>query len=805
VIQLALIALAAAAAAAPGGGARREPGAAVQEPLEPPGPEAARARATAGAISAEHLETAAAAEREPGRAALYRDEWGVPHVVAAREADGFFALGYAQAEDQLARFLGFVRWFRGERAATEGPSALGWDGFQRLWRHRQEAEVGWERLSPQVQANYRAFIAGMERFMAEHPDAVPADAIDLEPVDLVLLPRAVSFLAYSGVEGMADCVRGGVEIAEDLRLPGPRTAAGAAAGGVAGEPAAAASNGWAVMPRRTADGATIVLADPHVEIDSPAYWEYRIHAGELHSAGFMMGALPWQAHTRDVAWAMTTGGPDVADCWEIEVDPADPRRYRYDGEWLQMEVERATIEVAGAPPVERTFEYTHHGGVLSPVVARQGDRAWVVSVASMHDGGLLDEEIRRMNLARSTAEVREAMKLLGMFPQTLVVGDRAGSVLLLRAGKTPRRPTGAEEKPKRRSRRRKKQAVQRELDWTRPVPGSTSSSTWQGFHALDDHVQLVDPPSGFVLDHNSAPDTHPGLERAAVEHPRHLFHDEPGRLTWRGLRGREVLARADVLGWDEAVALAFDQEWPATKRWQEALRYARETLPEVARREPLATYLERLLDFDGEASADSHDALAFYLFRMGLWRAFEDAGLGAIDGPAWRTGELTPQLARVVLEHAGRAERAWSARGGAHAMLGDVFRVGRQGGFAIGGVTIDEPALPACGGRLSPFCDVTQRALDAGPADEHGRRRVVSGSQSLRLVQFTDPIRSFTVHPYGQSQDASSPHWDDQSRLHAERRLKPTYFDHADLLEHLESARGLDTAAGRVDAAREPQ
>jgi hypothetical protein len=42
------------------------------------------------------LHSAAAAEVE-----ILRDPWGIPHVFAAAESDGFFGLGYAAAEDRL--------------------------------------------------------------------------------------------------------------------------------------------------------------------------------------------------------------------------------------------------------------------------------------------------------------------------------------------------------------------------------------------------------------------------------------------------------------------------------------------------------------------------------------------------------------------------------------------------------------------------------------------------------------------------------------------------------------------------------
>jgi hypothetical protein len=274
-----------------------------------------------------------------------------------------------------------------------------------------------------------------------------------------------------------------------------------------------------------------------------------------------------------------------------------------------------------------------------------------------------------------------------------------------------------------------------------------------------------------------------------------LFHDQRGRTTWRGHRAATVLSGDADVTWDDAVALALDETWPATRRWQEALAYARTTGAETVAKDPaLDAFLARLLRFDGRAGARSSDALAFQIFRQGLFSAFEEAAIELDDGPTWKEGALDAELARVLIGHASRARAAWKGAGGERATLGDRFRIGRTGGWGIGGVTIDEPTILDCRARLSPYCDVTMRALQADQPDSSGHRRVTRGSQALRLVQFTDPIRSFTLHPWGQSHDPSSPHHDDQSALAAEPRLKPTWFERGELMQHLESVRVLEVS-----------
>src|SRR5205085_6363129 len=121
------------------------------------------------------------------------------------------------------------------------------------------------------------------------------------------------------------------------------------------------------------------------------------------------------------------------------------------------------------------------------------------------------------------------------------------------------------------------------------------------------------------------------------------------------------------------------------------------------------------------------------------------------------------------------------------------YRIGRGGAsWPIGGVSLVPPnrGIPCSGAALR--CVITVRAMTLGKPDSLGLRWVELGSRLLRLVVFTNPIRSFSLHNFGQSSHLGSPHYADQARLSSERRLKPMYFDDRDLVGHITSTTELD-------------
>lgn len=704
-------------------------------------------------------------------ATLIRDEWGVPHIFAANEEAGFYALGYATAQDRLERFVGLSLYARGQLASLLGPKFLDGDIRNRHWRHREMAQAGLTQLSPTLRRNYDAFLAGLKAYAAE-PGVKPelaAAAKQLDVVDLIAMSRALLFAGYQQLAALAECGVDGMTYSNGF-LPYRSTAQ------------ERASNGWVIMPARTAAGALILASDPHVDVESPAYYEFHMQAGALHTAGYAMGPMLWQTHTEHVAWAMTTGNPDYLDCYAVQTEADDPRVYLFDGKRQTIEARTETFAVAGGQAVERVLEYTRHNGVLSPVVARRGEIAYVASAADMDRAGFVHEEIYRMNLARSTDEVKAALATMSMFPQNLIIGDAAGHILYIRAGRVPVRPEG--------------------YDWTKPVPGNSSATAWRGMRTIDDLVQVKDPAAGFLQNNNVAPNAMaPGLDDLAKRYAPDIFFDAPGRQTTRGLRSMQVLTAGGRMTIDDAMALAFDETWVTASEWTSALKFVLTKWPDLkpkASPESLAA-IDRLLAFDGRAHAESQAAADFYGWRIEAGKRLAKLPDRWFVDANWDQAKITRPFAAALMDGLVASVNARVKRyGKGDVRLGDVMRANRGKVEApVGGVTLDSDLAPLCVEQVRAVCDRTMRAFGVAPIGDTGRFRVVRGSQSMRLVQFTNPIQAYSLYAFGQSDDPASPHYADQVKLFGEKRMKRAHFSRAELEGHITAERTLTMPAAR--------
>jgi acyl-homoserine lactone acylase PvdQ len=688
--------------------------------------------AIAGAVLAGLLSTKSESLAGPTteEITIIRDPFGTPNIFAKTEEGAVFGMGYAQAEDRLEELLKQYRRCTGTMAEIFGPEFVQDDYRQRLWQHRVMAEANYGKLPAKIRAICEAYQAGIKQYMDENPQKVPAWAPKLEPWQIIALSR---YIIWGWPEGDAgsDLLRGGI-------TPDPIEERG--------------SNQWVVAASRTAHNAPLALIDPHLGwYGQFRFYEARLYGGDLVMSGMAIPGLPMPSlgHTRYCSVAMTTGGPDAADVYIETVNPDNPRLYKYDGQWKDMTVRKEVIKVkTGDKVTEKTYEiaYSHHG----PVVARRDGKAYAMKLPYF-DQFRLPEQGYAMAMAKNLDDMKKALSLFQLMEQNIMVATVQGDLFYVRNGRVPIRPKG-------------------EYDWRRPVAGDTSKSEWEGFHDLADLVQLHNPWQGYMQNCNVSPEhmtfACPMTPERYKDRPYLYNPDNP--LHQRAAMVRALLHNNGKMTVADAVDVALSTQVYNADLWQARLAAAwTKAGKEKSEMFDLVTRWNRRTD------PDSTGAIAYRYWFDELGTKAAQAARAGQDPPADVTDD---ELVKAVSAGEKKLLKDW---GRLRVAYGDVYRVGRQGGkqtWPVGGGTV--PGLN------------TPRAISF-QLQKDGKTWLGRGGQtSVQLVQLTNPPRSWTLLPLGESDDPASKHFDDSAeKLFSAGKLKPTYFMQREELERVAESR----------------
>ena len=79
---------------------------------------------------------------------------------------------------------------------------------------------------------------------------------------------------------------------------------------------------------------------------------------------------------------------------------------------------------------------------------------------------------------------------------------------------------------------------------------------------------------------------------------------------------------------------------------------------------------------------------------------------------------------------------------------------------------------------------------DEGVEQENGQLYCNDGWGHLLVVMEGEPKQIWSLLPYGQSEHPASPHYNDEAKLHSQRRVKRFWFTPDEILAHTESVWG---------------
>lgn len=676
------------------------------------------------------------AEKTAREVTIYRDIYGVPHVYGKTDTGTVFGFAYAQAEDNFLQIEeNYIRSL-GRASEVYGEATLNSDRLNHALEIPRLAQAEYSRLDAHTRSICDAFAAGLNYYLARHPEIKPRLLEKIEPW------HPLAFIRYN-------YYRNGFVRDPAISFPNIQTAENSPR-----MKENQGSNGWVIGPSKSATGHAMLFINPHL----PFFGSGQVYEGHVHSdegwnfTGYTRFGfpLPYVGHNENGGWVSTDNAADHTDVYaETFDDPLRPLAYRY-GNGYRMATERtAEIRVKTPAGMEtRSFKMrrTHHGPILG---ARDG-KPLAVRMAKFEGDGWL-REWYLMTRAKSLAELKRAMRPLNMLFGNVMYADRQGNTFYLYNGAVPRRDP--------------------RFDWTKPVDGSDPATEWKGYHTIDELPQLTNPRAGWMQNCNTTPflltsEGNPDPKNF----PKYMVRESDNL---RGEMSRRILAQNKKFTFEEWRRAAFDLTVLGAEKHLPTMLAALEKLLDESSTssdkeiQNLRAAFDELSKWSRQSGTDS---VAMTLYS--LWRErIEQNKLNDDRQQAAALGEVLKNLERDF----GSWRVAW----------GEINRLQRLDESKNETFQDDRPSLsvPGFGGGNGAIF-----TFQSIPARGQKRRYGAAGGTYISVVEFAPKVRGFSVHVFGASGDPKSPHYMDQSPLYARGEFKPAWLTLEEIKANLERA-----------------
>jgi penicillin amidase len=557
---------------------------------------------------------------------VYRDSYGVPHIYAKTSHDLFMAQGFVHAQDRFWQMEFWRRAGSGRLSEILGESALENDKFIRTVGWHRTATEEFNTLTAEDRQILEAYADGVNAYISNNQERLGLEffilgltGVKYEPEPWTPLHTITwgKMMAWDlGGNMDAELTRAhiaarlGASAVSTLMPPYPETYPVIVPHLLSGSTLQAVpdvafdthflgngddigSNNWVTSGDRTETGAPILANDPHLGIQIPSIWyEIGLHCDPVgpecpfNLVGSSFAGVPCViiGHNDYIAWGITNLGPDVQDLFIERVNPENPNQYEFKNEWLDMEIIREEIRVAGEDePVVVNVRLTHHGPIINDVIGGT-EEDWSLgwqplsfSWTALKPGTILSSVVL-LNQAQNWDQFREALSYWDVPSQNFVYADVEGNIGYQAPGKIPIRASG---------------------DGSMPVPGWTGEYEWVNYIPFDELPRAFNPPEGYIITANNAV--------VGKDFPYFLSMD------WApGYRVRRIL---ELIEGDPSLSLEDMQLIQADS----SPIYAQDILPYLISLNPsdsrASQALTLLRDWDGRAVRDSAGAVIFEAMR----------------------------------------------------------------------------------------------------------------------------------------------------------------------------------------------
>lgn len=443
---------------------------------------------------------------------VYRDTYGVPHIIANNEDDLYKVTGYISAQDRMWQMDLLRRVTQGRLSEIFGKDMVETDVILRSLRMPEKSDTVLKIISPEMLKALQNYADGVNQYIEENNLSFEFKVLGYKPEKWT--PKEslnlIGYMAWNletgwGTESIMYKMKNVLsedkfkELLPDmslqktyvypkfdkkLKLEDSSLTENLRKIEKIAPSVFKASNNWVVAGKKSTTGQPIFSNDMHLGLMIPGIWS-QIHQqveGKLDVTGVILPGQPFviAGHNADIAWGMTNVMLDGADFYIETLNPDNPKQYKYNGEWKNMKIKKVKIKISGEEnPVEKEIKFTHRGPIIS------GFKNIKDKTVSMHwIGNEQSNELRTiylLNRAKNWNEFRSACSSFKSVSQNIAYADKKGNIGLQCCAGIP----------------------ERKAPGYLFFPGDTSEYDWDKFIPFDSLPYIYNPECGYVFSANN--------------------------------------------------------------------------------------------------------------------------------------------------------------------------------------------------------------------------------------------------------------------------------------------------------------
>ena len=678
-----------------------------------------------------------------------RDIYGVPHIYGASDKDTAFGFGFAQTEDDYENIELVIKMARGELSDLNisfssladlfklisgtgdimtSISAIEGIELDYLIKFLNSAEVALslkETVDQETLEYLQGYSDGINYWAALNPNKIDKSLFPTT-VDDLLVGMVFRMPLFYGLDRhieelinlMSDSNK---ELAVENELSDNQLVAS-----IKSYFKPSGSNAFAVAKSRSSNDETMLVINSHQPLTGPVAW-YEAHIKSDDGLNIMGGTFPGSpfihvGFNEHLGWGATVNQPDLADIYELNINPENENQYLLDGTWKDLKVTKQVFKVKLFGPFSISYPidmyFSDHGPVM-----KDGLKAYALRYVGMSDADQATAWLK-MNKAKNITEWEDALKMQQIGSLNFVYADKEDNILFVHNMKSPKRSN--------------------DYDWKNILPGDASNLIWNDYYSYDEIPKILNPKSGYIYSTNQSPFFVTGIDDNLNEEDFPVTMGFQSRITNRAHRAFELLDNDKNISWEKLDEYKHDNKYSFNSRQYK--------------------FLQKIFEFDFKDDVRLKTAQKFLQnWNLGTDSENLQAAFGVcVLGPEWLAEikrEPQPDPIKIFKDcivefevNFNRLDIRWS-----------------EVSFLERGNKI----LPVQGGP-----DVL-RAIYS-PRSENGILKAVAGDGLYAYVSW-DKLgkqQSFSIHQFGSSSTVEdSPHYHDQMELFVNEELKETFFN----------------------------